>query len=815
MFWLKPLSSRGVSSEGDNHDTQVAWLRVEGPVATRAQIAEARKTFALHLDTISLSVAGYHTIDYKLPDGSRLRVVSNSGIHNAVLWTKGGGDTTDLPHGFLVVTNWGKPSIFKRRPGDGDVSWAVDSIKVPQASQDIAADNQVFRERQAGSYFVHPMVLTAGAQRSLWDFLKHAEGDLPSSDVLPICIAQGSVYKTRPTHYAHENTVLDRDGNVLYTMELSTPILIEFPETPRFGSCTTANGERLVLQHSRIALVSESFDIYFMRLASEVIRRTPEGDYEAVQRVVTGINGPFGSVSPPSGPAVPGLGEDILPLNLKAASHSVGGSTGAYIYIEGYSSFLIAPPEALSESAFSHDYTYLPDGPELYEGTLALAGPTGVEYPDLIAHGNAEGSELWRYGYKRLEAQPGVFSSTFQRWYGTFLQEKQRQDSQYSWAANPFVKYELGWNDLKLLEGSAAGSCAGKYHVDLKKRGRNSSWWDGFYFLRDYIAAGFNPFPVAIDDGSGGSMLNPEFTAWFEANNIKAEIVAEVSPNPPGFGGSENIFSEVVADAPEENAASYDYTSRYVIDFDHKGQFWAAVVVRVVSTGLLWERGAYRGDMVRTNEATVTVSIHFESNWRGTVDTQLLASATSVTRPPFEYTILMKQNPYFFEVPGSADKQTMMVRMPPVPGIPIEAMSQMQTLMSHQGVNPHLACADVRNDITDPKVISKQGIEFSQMLPTIKPHTKFVSGQLYARTFKLSDFPDALWLLSALKCDAAMDDSPSGEKWHYLPDLKDTIDTQDFHIEVRDGVIEQWSDEFFAGPEQPEPTDREINLYRI
>jgi hypothetical protein len=310
-----------------------------------------------------------------------------------------------------------------------------------------------------------------------------------------------------------------------------------------------------------------------------------------------------------------------------------------------------------------------------------------------------------------------------------------------------------------------------------------------------------------------------------EAANIKAEVVAEVSENPPGFNDTENVFSEVVADVGEENVASYDYTSRYVIDFDHKGQFWAAIVVRVVSTGLLWERGAYRGDMVRTNEAAVTVSIHFESNWRGTVDTQLLASATSVTRPPFEYTILLKPNPYFFEVPGSEDKQTMMVRMPPVPGIPIEAMSQMQTLMSHQGVNPHLACADVRDDITDPKVISKQGIEFSQMLPTIKPHTKFVSGQLYARTFKLSDFPDALWLLSALKCDAAMDDSPSGEKWHYLPDLKDTIDTQEFHIEVRDGVIEQWSDAILpvftssggiggAGG-YPEPTDREINLYRI
>ena len=41
------------------------------------------------------------------------------------------------------------------------------------------------------------------------------------------------------------------------------------------------------------------------------------------------------------------------------------------------------------------------------------------------------------------------------------------------------------------------------------------------------------------------------------------------------------------------------------------------------------------------------------------------------------------------------------------------------------------------------------------------------------------------------------------------------INNQQFHIEVRDGVIEQWSDEFFPGPEQPVPTERDIKLYRV
>jgi len=135
-------------------------------------------------------------------------------------------------------------------------------------------------------------------------------------------------------------------------------------------------------------------------------------------------------------------------------------------------------------------------------------------------------------------------------------------------------------------------------------------------------------------------------------------------------------------------------------------------------------------------------------------------------------------------------------------------------------VNTHLVCADVRADITGPaatKVQSTAGIEFSSIEGgAIRPHMRYVTGQLYARTFKLSDFPDALWLLHSTKCDATLNDAGAGATYYYMPALKTTIDTEDFHVEVRDGVHETWSDEFMPGTSQPaDPVDRNIKLYRV
>jgi hypothetical protein len=155
-------------------------------------------------------------------------------------------------------------------------------------------------------------------------------------------------------------------------------------------------------------------------------------------------------------------------------------------------------------------------------------------------------------------------------------------------------------------------------------------------------------------------------------------------------------------------------------------------------------------------------------------------------------------------------------------------------LAGHQGVNPNLCCADVRPDIigTDAeRAYSKDGVEYSyEEDGFVTPHTKYVTGQLYARTFKLSDFYEAFWMLRQLKVNAtedniAEDGGPGGTPrppWFYHPVIKAALDVNR-HIEVRDGVITQWSDNiptpitgYPPTPEpHPAPTDRIIKLYRV
>ena len=123
---------------------------------------------------------------------------------------------------------------------------------------------------------------------------------------------------------------------------------------------------------------------------------------------------------------------------------------------------------------------------------------------------------------------------------------------------------------------------------------------------------------------------------------------------------------------------------------------------------------------------------------------------------------------------------------------------------------------------------STEGIEYSYLDGgSVIPHEKYVTGQLYARTFRLSDIYESLWMLYQLKFDAVEDnfqpiDGPTKPTWFYHPAIKAALDVQR-HIEVRDGVIVQWSDNlpgpttgYPPTPEPPPPaTDREINLYRV
>lgn len=818
MFWLKPLTSRGEASAGDNNDTQVAWMRVAGDAVTKAQVAEARKLFAIHLDTISLSLAGYHTVDYKLPDGSRLRIVSNSGVHHAVLWPVGAPREDGLPHGFLVVSGWAPKRIFKRRPTETPV-WKLDATIVPQAAKDIEADNHVFRSTGGTppGYFHHPMVLTETG-RSLWDYAKRTVAAMASaSTVMPVCTLYGTgpySYTTRNVHFGIDNALYNSAGTAIYTMSVVAAILVspETPETPIHAPpATTAAGTHTVLQHVRMAITSPSTGVYQARFANERLSQTGAGVYVADERNEVTLSGPFGAASAGGGSSSASLGETIgsTELFMRYGTSTLAGSGGHYTWVEGfqYGDTSLAGFITTTEDAFSEVGTFTSSGTS-HAKTLALPEVSSVAYPDLVVETNVGGSMLWRAGYYKQISDPGLPPISTTRWFGNYGYRKDRIDAEYTLTTAPVSKYQLGWTDYKLFEGLSSGECTGQTYVDTRYAGRSLSWWDGYYFLRTYIV------PLA-----SGTYLDhlADVEGWLASVTIKPAVVAYVSDFPVGFSAPANTIATTVANNRPVNTGSYQFKSRYVLDYDHKGRFLAALRVEVTCSGAEWreDAGIYEGFMTEFAEPSYTIAIYFESNWNGVTASTLLASASGA-RPAFEFATITKQNPYYYLFPAEVTKQDMLVRVPPMFGVPFEAMSQMPALMTHQGANPRLACSDMRPDITGADVArtqSTRGIEFSSATNGVKPPGRYVTGQLYARTFRLSDFPDALWLLRSTKCDAKENDGSTGASYFYFPTLPDIIANQVFHVEVRDGVHEQWSDELPGTA--PAPEDRDIKLYRV
>lgn len=775
---------------------------------TQHQHAMVAHAYKLFCDAYTTAIGEYMVRNRVLEDGTRVRLEHHVGQQDAVyVWPAGGGGKQQLPHGFAVVTNWNRPVIFKRSTVPS-VAWATDASEVPQAKNDIETTNQVFRLRGPSAYFLHPMVRAKGAAPMLWDYLKHKAASVSTtSPVVPLCMPVGSTYKSHPAHFSYENLVLGPDGATIYTMTLADAILMDTPEIPQFAAAmTSANGNWLAMQHIRWAIVSPSTGAYQMRFANERISRIDVLEFAASERNVVGISGPIGSSGPGTVAPVSTLGDDVsADLVAYQAGNAAAGSGGSYTWVEG---FFIDPMDltsaaALTETAIREEGALTTTSPSTVAKSVALAKEDSIEYPNLVIEVGDSGTVLWRAGFKQLLASPTSPPLNTARWFGYYGYRKDRIDTAYSRSTAPVSKYQLGWADLKLFEGTSFGVCTGNTYTDTKYHGRSFTYWSdpgGFYPSNTYITA-----------GSTAGLTADEILPYLISTDIKPTTMALVNSDPDG------VTVHTVADNRPVNNGQYSYKSRHVIDFDNKGRFWAAIRVEVICTGAQWKenRSVFDGFMELNTSPSYTASIYFESNWNGTVDDVLLLTETAI-RPPFEFVNVSKQNPYTYLTPLNPN-QTMLVRMPPTFGLPLEALKQILTLCSNQGVNSHLACADFRPDITGPasaKIQSKQGIEFSTRdVGAIEPPSSFVTGQLYARTFKLSDFPDALWLLTSTLCNAKENNGTTGPAWFYMPTLGAAIASTTFHVEVRDGTIGTWSGEIGTGA--PAETGRDIKLYRV
>lgn len=102
---LNPVRSPGVTEtngQGNNLNSKVASLRVMNTnQLTGAQRTELEHRFRQHMVKVQTSVGGYLVNDTALADGSRVRIISNSGMHQVMVWPVGNQKTVTVPAIFM------------------------------------------------------------------------------------------------------------------------------------------------------------------------------------------------------------------------------------------------------------------------------------------------------------------------------------------------------------------------------------------------------------------------------------------------------------------------------------------------------------------------------------------------------------------------------------------------------------------------------------------------------------------------------------------------------------------------------------------
>lgn len=817
------------------------------------QFREVESAYHQFRESYRLSAANFHTERLRLSDGSWVWLWSLQGNDEVTVWPSEDGEGTQLPHGFAVATNWQAPLFYCRDTNSG-IQWLV-GPDVPQIVSHTTThfDNQVFRkDAESDAYFNLPHVRDH-SNTGLWDYRLNEAPEVSPTPVVPFLLKNSTTdqFTIGSPHYAAGGKLIDASGATLYTMADEAPILTPAEAAYQHPGVTDASGNQVALQAMRYAVISPTYNIWRFKLWSERLIRTGETSYTLVERAATDMTTPWGKQTTTTALINDNsLGEDpALLFKFKATfvykpgAYSGGGS--GRLYNVGWAGpdqwvDITGVPIAGQDNNSLRQIKEQSAGVSTLDKLVATAGATETGYIPIESRLNYPASVFWRGGSHGKWYYPENLVAYFGWAPGTSLPLNYRvysvnitrYDTKYDVDGTPTITAKLGWKDLQLLEGTTTGRMSGKEYINALQQNGSYNFIDSSWSYRwitkeiRYDAEFFDPITQYA-----------AYWAWMDEANVKDEYWADYMAYGTHPGHTQttapqpiNKYEYPFNERPY-NTVSYALKSRYVIDFDQKGRFYAAIRCEVTATGAAWKEdiAVYKGFMVKDTDPTYTVKIWFECEWGGVFAQQLLVEET-ITRPMFEAITVSQFSPWYWPFPAYLDRDCK-VRTPPEPVPDENFMMMFKNLASHQGVNTNLCCADVRPDIVGAEASeaqSKDGIEYSyEENGIVTPHTRYVTGQLYARTFKLNDIPESLWLLKALKCDAVEDnfqpiDGPEKPTWYYHPVIKAALDVTR-HIEVRDGVIVQWSDNIptpISGypptPEaHPAPTNRTINLYRV
>lgn len=823
---------------------QVIMVAGELTPPRAAQVQHAYHLFCLGKQT---AVGSYFVATRALQDGARVRMESMLGIDRVFVWAADGRkDEIKIPHGFVVETTWNTPRFYAK---DTKKGWKALALSVPQALEagSITGYNCLTASDRSG-FFVEPLVRSQNGKK-VWDWAGHGGTPVGGEKVFPINpdvtgfvgeMEHLNGFHHGPAHIVSDTKILSASGKVVAVLEPEPNILLDGSDSVEvLCGAAAGDGDGVALQAMRGAIISVTANIWQFVFWNAKFRRmslpsASEAAYEAATilgsptRKVCGFRTPLRAERTIRDEFYNTLGEepsqDLSYFSWAPTKPgAVGGGNGTQSWVTGMTREARPMNIVEFDSAWREIYKTGLQESNL-NAVLAVGASQGIEYLNLENKVAYEDDVYWRAGSAGAYYTNPAAQDTF----GFRQNDLGRIDSNYGRTGEPTLKLKGTlevWPDVNLFEGDVAGELRGHVHTSTK-----------YKFGRFVFAPVTYLLAIAQDPAVDWGPDNPwGYIAWYQANDIKPTYMIDYAEWATGVAhgyGSEALGTPVpITDTNEERpntTGSYKFISRYIIDYDHRGKFFAAIRVEVECRGAEWEedQGFYLGWQKLTKQPTYHAKIFFESDWGGAEVSKLLAEGTCV-RKPYEFEAFQKVNPYYLPSP-LADERPMVFWLPPKILPDERAISQLKNVAVHQGVNPHLVSQDKWiTDNPDPKktIWSKTGVEFSYITADGEeiPTRKMTRGMLYARSFKLSDFPDALWLLSETKCDAPEGGSqpPLVEPkpmWFYMPQLGDDIANKKFRIEMRDGELYMWTDDLPAkdGMEKPsDPYDREVKLYSV
>lgn len=806
-------------------------IRMVSGVMTPALMAEVAHRYQLFCLNKQTAVGDFFVSDRTLPDGSRVRIVSNMGVDVVMVWSKYGPPVAELYHGLAVYADW-MAAPLHRRKADGVVKFSSRALQI--SGPDVTYGHCTITPDGKGpeARIFYPMV--NGGTKEMWGLWKHKGNEGGKDGTVPLLLK----YESGKGQYVFMKgrKLFAANGDVLYDMPDIPPRNPGEVSTPQtLPPCATGDGKYLAFGQVRKLVVSPTFNRWNLLYGHMVLERKAGAFVPMANGVHTdNLTVPIGEATDFRAGGDAGIDEavtaDLLLARLTAIPGSGGGSynqTGLGLpAIPWCVSGLKWDENAAQRQSVAGSYATRDDAKDAFivmDDFLAAPSSVQMGFCKIENRLNFPVKSLWQGGAKTIEIDAGSYVG-----YGFVRKTKIKRNTEWKVdAPDPSVVLEIdGFGRVSILEGATFGEMTGYKHATIEQR-TNTYAADYEYYVSDN-GAHLRPFPPSIGYGKGryGQKTTLAFPpssldnaaawhAWVLSNAIDFYAIAAACP--PG--------EKVVEDKEAPRIVGrYDYTSRHIIDFDSRIGLMVAIRIKVKCTGATWKQkaGSYEGHMVPDNDPTYEVELALEWRVAGAdgvkrEGAKILHTSTFV-RPVMEFQAIEMPNVLRWPAPES-EYTRLIMSMPPHLSPEPEAYFQLDNLANHQYVSPHFAGCDV---VEAGEKTSAEGYEPSTLSgAVITPHKKKPLGTLYARTIRLANFDDALWMLRRLKVDAPEIgtggmEGPDGVPYFYCPNVLKAINEK-FRLELTEDGEVNWTDLVPAKPgaAKPKAIDRDIKTFYV